>query len=56
MRINCTCPYATETAMIGTFKEAGEEEGLPMKSAEVVARIMLGVCVDEKINRESVYV
>jgi len=56
MRVNCICPYSTDTSLFTTFKEAWEKEGLPVNSAEDIARMILGVCVDENLNGESVLV
>lgn len=56
IRVNCICPWATDTAMISTFRAAWQQEGLPLNSAEDVARIILGVSVDKELNGESIYV
>jgi NAD(P)-dependent dehydrogenase (short-subunit alcohol dehydrogenase family) len=56
IRVNCVCPWATDTAMVSTFQAAWQEEGLPMNSPEDVAQMILGVSVDEALSGESIYV
>jgi NAD(P)-dependent dehydrogenase (short-subunit alcohol dehydrogenase family) len=54
--VNCVCPGATETAMTVAFTEGWKNEGLPLNTLEVVARIIVGVSVDEKLSGESIFV
>jgi NAD(P)-dependent dehydrogenase (short-subunit alcohol dehydrogenase family) len=56
IRVNCVCPWATETAMVRTFADAWKEQGLPMNSSEGVASIIVGVSADDRVHGESVYV
>jgi len=56
IRVNCVCPGATDTAMVQTFQEAWKNEGLPMNTPEGVARMIVGVSIEEKLNGESIYV
>jgi NAD(P)-dependent dehydrogenase (short-subunit alcohol dehydrogenase family) len=54
--VNCVCPWATDTAMAQTFQEAWKNEGLPLNTPEGVARMIVGVSVEEKLNGESIHV
>jgi NAD(P)-dependent dehydrogenase (short-subunit alcohol dehydrogenase family) len=56
IRVNCVCPWATDTGMVQTFQEAWKNEGLPMNTPEGVASMIVGVSVEEKLNGESIYV
>lgn len=56
IRINCVCPWTTDTNMIRTFHAGWKKEGLPLNSAEDVANMILGVSVEERIHGESIYV
>lgn len=55
IRINCVCPWATETAMVQTFSKAWKKEGIPMNTTEGIARVIVGLSV-VKIHGESIYV
>jgi NAD(P)-dependent dehydrogenase (short-subunit alcohol dehydrogenase family) len=48
--VNCVCPWATDTAMVQTFQEGWKNEGLPLNTPEGVARMIVGVSVEEKLN------
>lgn len=56
IRVNCVCPWATDTAMVQTFQEAWKKEGLPINTPDGVARMIVGVSVEEVLNGESIYV
>lgn len=56
IRINCVCPWTTDTAMVQTFRDAWLEKRLPMNTCEGVARVIAGLASSKEIHGESVYV
>lgn len=56
IRVNCVCPWATDTAMVQTFQEAWKKEGLPINTPDGVAQMVVGVAVEKTLSGESIYV
>jgi NAD(P)-dependent dehydrogenase (short-subunit alcohol dehydrogenase family) len=55
-RINCVCPWATDTAMIAPFIAAWTKAGLPLNTAADVAKTIICLGTDGASNGKSVYV
>jgi len=56
IRVNCVCPWATDTAMIQTFRDKWVKKKLPLNTCEGVATVIAGLAAREDIHGESVYV
>lgn len=56
VRVNAICPWMTNTGMVDGIREDWFKEGLPVNQPEDVARIMIEVAVDEKLNGTAVFV
>lgn len=55
-RINCVCPWATDTAMIASFVAAWKKANLPLNSSADVASTIVSLATDGASNGKSIYV
>lgn len=56
IRVNVICPWMTDTIMVSGFAAAWKAEGLPVNTAEDVARVALGVTCQDDMNGKSLWV
>lgn len=53
IRVNCVCPWATETTMTETFQKSWIEAGIPLNTPEDVAKTIVDIAIDKGMNGES---
>jgi NAD(P)-dependent dehydrogenase (short-subunit alcohol dehydrogenase family) len=56
IRVNCVCPWATDTPMIAGAVDSWVSMGHPMNTAIDVAKIVVALGVDKTINGKNVFV
>ncbi|KAI8936118.1 hypothetical protein NX059_007617 [Plenodomus lindquistii] len=56
IRVNCVCPWATDTPMLAGQTAPWTAQGHPMNSAGNVAKIVISLAIDEEMNGKSVFV
>ncbi|KAK0778344.1 hypothetical protein LTR91_015419 [Friedmanniomyces endolithicus] len=56
IRTNAICPWMTKTRLVAGIEKVWAESGLPSNSPEDVARVIVGVLADGKVNGGTMYI
>ena len=56
IRTNAICPWMTRTRLVSGIERAWESAGLPANEPEDIARVILGVAAEGKVNGATMYV
>lgn len=55
IRVNCVCPWATDTPMIAGAVDPWVAQGHPINSALDVAQLVISLAIDETMNGKSIF-
>ena len=56
IRTNAICPWMTKTRLVAGIEPAWEQNGLPSNEPEDVARVIVGVLSEGKVNGGTMYI